>query len=148
MKIQASLDSSITYTGYGKDCGGFTPPQKGQHLDDQTEAFKNCKRKKSKKKKKSFNLKEYKIAENMRQKSLPEGGIIETISPTDLSPDKIEKIKAWLEQKFPNQYWDLKSVYDYIKFKLSGEYPSERNTTDIDEIRKPYKGWTPQNVKR
>ena len=63
--------SGITYTGYGNDCGGFKPAPKGKHLDDQTEAFKGCKRKKSKKK--SFNLSEYKkIAIE-----LPGGGVKE-----------------------------------------------------------------------
>jgi len=97
--------------------------------------------------KKTFNLKEYKTADKMRQRTLPEGGIIETTSPKDLTPDKLERIKTWLEEKFPDKYWDLKSAYDWVKFHLSGKYPTERETTSIEEIRKPYKGWIPQNVK-
>jgi hypothetical protein len=119
----------------GNDCGGFKAP-KG-HLD--TQMFPECEgyetdrnvvkktvERREKKKKKSFNLREYRLAERHRFRDPSTEQVIYGPEMDNLNTTRLEIAKNWLEKKYPKVIWTIDKVKDWInehfigKSKISG----------------------------
>jgi len=121
------------------DCGGFKPP-KG-HLDTQmfpecedTETDRNIvKKNQEKKKKKAFNLMEYRTAEINRYKD-DTGAVIEGPDMQSLNFSQIELLKEKLEKRYPRMTWTGKAIVEWFNKNIRGKYGDFTGPKDIEHF--------------
>ena len=110
MKITKIAESCSNESGSYCD-GNYGGPT--GHLDSQVFPCKkdpSVETRKKRKKKKAFNLREYKLAE--------------TITGPDmnaLTPTKLEEAGEWLKKKYPNIDWTIEKIMEWVNKNFKGE---------------------------
>ena len=116
MKITKIAESCSCGEGGGSYCDGNFGGPTG-HLDSQVFPCKKDPsvetRKKRKKKKSAFNLKEYKTAELNEMITGPD--------MSSLTPTNAEEARRWLQEKYPNVAWTVEKVNEWMNENLSNK---------------------------